>query len=157
MFSENGKTFVRNNKEKLCGMNEAWTCLVGGNLSERIESSLSNGEKFWNQRYWEDESKTDIYTDTDRAKLGTVPVKIWGSSDDDNTPYLAMVELVKQLQNGGCEAHMRTLPRGTGGHNSADTGTNLVENITTKLGIKYNNIPVGWVENVEWIRSKMPK
>lgn len=157
MFSENGKTFARNNKEKLCGMNEAWTYLVGGNLSERIESSLSNGEKFWNQRYWEDESKTDIYTDTDRAKLGTVPVKIWGSSDDDNTPYLAMVEVVKQLQNGGCEAHMRTLPRGTGGHSSAAVGTNLVENITTKLGIEYNNIPVGWVENVEWIRSKMPK
>ena len=144
------------NIEKLAGLNEAYTGLIGGTLEENVENSMTDCEKFWTERYWTDTTKTDIYTHTNYVKIGKIPVKIWGAKDDNNTPYLKMVEVVKQLQNGGTEAHMRTLPNGTGGHSCADVDGNKLPSVTTALGVEYTNIPCGWVENVAWIRSKTP-
>lgn len=153
-YSENGKEFFRQNLPQLCSLNEAWTYLVGGTIDTRFDDSIENCRKFWEEKYWVDPTKIDIYTNGSYTKLGTVPVKIWGGKDDNNTPYLAMKEVVSQFLNGGCEAHLITVPNGYG--HSLDLLYNK-QNITTKLGIQHTDIPSCWIENVEWIRSKMAK
>lgn len=156
-YSDDGIAFWAQNKEQLCQLNEAWTNLVGGTLDSRFTSAFTDSEKFWTGEYWKDATLTDIYTNDTYAKIAKVPVKIWGASDDAQTPYLKMIEVVKQLQNGGCEAIMRTFSRGTGGHSCADTGSNVIASVTTALGITYTDVRTGWVENVEWIRLNMAK
>ena len=147
-YSDEGRAFLRENLDKLKILNEAWTNLSGAELEELFESSMDDCETFWTEEIWKTD-RTDIYTHTEYVKTATVPVKIWGAKDDAATPYLKMVEVVAQLQNGGSIAELRTL---TGGHSCADFGPTRVD-VTTALGIEYTNVPVGWVENVEWIRN----
>ena len=156
-YTDEAVAYFRSNIEAICGLNEAWTGLVGNTLETNFENAIEDGNKFWDEQYWTTPVKTDIYDDTNISKIANVPVKIWGASDDNNTPYLKMVEVVKQLQNGGTEAVMRTFPRGTGGHSCADMGTNVIASVTTALGITYTDLPTGWYENVEWIRQHMTK
>lgn len=159
-YSDEAKAFFQTNLSKLIGMNEAWTSLVGGTASERLNEAIDDCKTFWTESRWQHPELTDIYTHTERAKIAKVPVKIWGASDDAATPYAKMVEVVEQLKNGGCEAILETLPRGTGDHSCADlppAGVNRVASVTTALGITYTDVPVGWVENVEWIRLHMAK
>ena len=155
-YTEEAVAFLEANIEAICGLNEAWTGLIGNTLQTNFESSIADGNKFWSEQYWTTPAKTDIYDDITKSKVAHVPVKIWGASDDDNTPYLKMVEAVKQLQNGGTEAVMRTFNRGTGGHSCADVG-NTISSVTTALGVTYTNLPAGWNENVTWIRQHMAK
>ena len=147
-YSTEGRTFLRENLDKLMILNEAWTNLSGATPEELFESSMDDCETFWTEEIWKT-GRTDIYTHTEYVKTATVPVKIWGAKDDAATPYLKMVEVVAQLQNGGSIAELRTL---TGGHSCADLGPTRVD-VITALGIEYTNVPVGWVENVEWIRN----
>lgn len=156
-YSDEGIAFWANNKKQLCQLNEKWTRLVGGTLDSRFASASADAKKFWEDEYWSNPSLTDIYTHHEYAIIADTPVKIWGAPDDASTPYLAMVEVVDQLNNGGCEAHMRSFPTETGGHQCADGGSTVVASITTALGITYTNMPIGWVENIEWIRLNMAK
>ena len=153
-YSDEGRAFLRQNLDKLLTMNEAWTNLTGATAEELFESSMDDCETFWTEKIWTTD-RTDIYTHTDYVKTASVPVKIWGARDDAATPYPKMVEVVEQLKNGGSVAEMRTLPNGTGGHSCADVGTTRVD-VTTALGIEHKNVPIGWVENVEWIRTYSP-
>lgn len=155
-YSAQGIQFAKDNLPQIMRKNEAFAGLIGGTAEQNMDDALTDCETFWTERVWEDETRDDIYTHHDYKKLSSVPVKIWGASDDDQTPYLKMVEVVHQMQNGGNEAVMRTLERNTGGHNCADLGTTTT-NVTTALGITYTNVPVGWVENIEWIRQHMAK
>jgi hypothetical protein len=155
-FSDQAKSFLMQNLAKMCRLNSAWANLNGGTLAERFEESWQDGKKYWEQRYWEHTDRTDIYTHSDYSKFATVPVMIWGAADDDNTPYLKMVEVVEQLKNGGSEAYLNTLPNNTGRHSAADGSTVNVVSGTTALGIPYVDIPVGWVENVAFIRQHAP-
>ena len=154
--SEEGRAFWNDNKTALCQLNEAWTNLTEGTLDEHLQDSLDDGAAFWTDEYWSHPEWTDIYTHNNYHKIAQVPVKIWGASDDDKTPYLAMVQLINQLQNGGCEAVMRSFERGTGGHDCADI-YNKIASVTTALNIVYTDLPAGWYENVQWIRQHMPK
>ena len=149
-YSEEGRAFLRENLDKLKILNEAWTNLTGAELEELFESSMNDCETFWTEQIWKTD-RTDIYTHTEYVKTATVPVKIWGAADDAATPYLKMVEVVAQLKNGGSVAELVTLPNGTGGHSCADVGSTRVD-VTTALGIEHKNVPIGWVENIEWIR-----
>ena len=151
-YSDEGRAFLRENLSKLLILNEAWTNLTGATPEELFESSMDDCETFWTEKIWKTD-RTDIYTHTDYVKTATVPVKIWGAKDDASTPYLKMVEVVAQLKNGGSVAELRTLPNGTGGHSCADVGSTRVD-VTTALGIKHKNVPIGWVENVQWIRQQ---
>ena len=151
-YSEDGKAFLNLNKIQIAGMNEAWKSLVGKILDQNMSTAISNMETFWTEEYWTTPNKTDIYTDTDMTKIGVVPVKIWGSKNDNNTPYLKMVEAVCQLQNSGCEAYM--ISANTGGHSGWDIDF-TVESVTTVLGITLEDIPGGWIQNVEFIRQHM--
>ena len=149
-YSDEGRAFLRQNLDKLIIMNEAWTNLEGATYEELFESSMDDCETFWTKRIWTT-NRNDIYTHTEYVKRASVPVKIWGARDDSATPYLKMVEVVEQLKNGGSVAEMRTMPNSSGAHGAADLGSTRVD-VTTSLGVKYESIPVGWVENVEWIR-----
>lgn len=150
-YSDEGRAFLRENLDKLLILNEAWTNLSGATPEELFESSMDDCKTFWTEEIWKTD-RTDIYTHTEYVKTASVPVKIWGSQDDAATPYLKMVEVVAQLKNGGSVAEMRTLPKGTGGHSCADMGSTTVD-VTTALGIEYKRVPIGWVENVAWIRT----
>ena len=150
-YSDEGRAFLRQNLDKLLTMNEAWTNLSGATAEELFEASMDDCETFWTEGIWKTD-RNDIYTHTEYAKTANVPVKIWGARDDAATPYLKMVEVVEQLKNGGSVAEMVTLPNGTGGHGCADVGSVRVD-VTTALGIEHKNVPIGWVENVEWIRT----
>ena len=150
-YSDEGRAFLRQNLDKLMTMNEAWTNLSGATAQELFESAMDDCKTFWTEQIWKTD-RTDIYTHTDYVKTASVPVKIWGAKDDAATPYLKMVEVVQQLKNGGSVAELVTLPNGTGGHSCADVGSTRV-NVTTELGIEHKNVPIGWVENVQWIRS----
>ena len=150
-YSEEGRAFLRENLDKLKILNEAWVNLTGAELEELFEASMDDCETFWTEEIWKTD-RTDIYTHTEYVKTATVPVKIWGAADDAATPYLKMVEVVAQLKNGGSVAELATLPNGTGGHSCADGGSTRVD-VTTALGIEHKNVPIGWVENVEWIRK----
>ncbi len=154
-YSEAGRAFLYQNLDKLAIMNEAWTNLSGATIEELFEQSMDDCETFWVQEIWKTD-RTDIYTHTDYVKTASVPVKIWGTPDDAATPYLKMVEVVEQLKNGGSVAELVTLPRDSGGHAAADYG-NKVAQVTTALGITYEDIPIGWVENVAWIRANSPE
>lgn len=156
-YSDEAKAFWLANLPKISGNNPCWTALIGGTASERLDDANEDAKTFWTEEVWKSPSRDDIYTHKEYAKIAKVPVKIWGASDDNATPYLKMVEVVAQLQNGGSIAELETLPRGTGAHNCADAGSNIVASITTALGITHTNIPVGWVENIEWIRTNSKK
>ena len=151
-YSEEGKAFFRENKLKIIGMNEAYTDLIGDGYDTMFEQSLTDCEKFWT-----DQSASDIYTHNEYVKLAKVPVKIWGAVDDAATPYLKMAEVIEQLRNGGTEAVLRTYNANLGGHGAPDIDGPKIASITTSLGITHTNVTTGWVENVEWIRQHMAK
>lgn len=147
--------YIEANKEAFIQNNPAWMNLIGNTLDERLAVSIDNCQK-----YWSNISRTDIYQDLDLAQIGKVPTKIWGAADDAAIPYMKMVETVAQLNNGGCEAHMRTMPSGCGAHFSVDTAYTQYaavrkENVTTACGVHYDAVPLAYWENIQWIRLQM--
>lgn len=147
--------YIEANKEAFIQNNPAWMNLVGNTLDERLAASIDNCQK-----YWSNISRTDIYQDLDLAQIGKVPTKIWGAADDAAIPYMKMVETVAQLNNGGCEAHMRTLPSGCGAHFATDTAYTQYPavaktNVTTACGVHYDSVPLAYWENIQWIRLQM--
>lgn len=156
-YSKNGKQFWRDNLEANIMINAAFTNLIGGTASENLEKALNDCEIFWTAADGKSPNRTDIYNHPEYKKIANIPVKIWGAPDDDLTPYRKMIEVVEQLKNGGCEAHMRSFEANTGGHNACDFGANVVSSVTTASGRVYSNVPTGYVENVEWIRRNSAK
>ena len=77
------------------------------------------------------------------------------SPTDEQTPYWNANEVIKQLLNGGCDASMYTLQ--TGGHSGPDlsvSGSNAVQNVTTRLGIEYESVSIGWYVACEDIYAR---
>lgn len=77
------------------------------------------------------------------------------SPTDEQTPYWNALEVVKQFQNGGADVEMITLA--TGGHSGPDlsTGGNTsVSDVTTRLGIHYDVVSIGWYLAAEDILGK---
>lgn len=156
-YSEEAHAFFTENIERINYLNEAWTGLNGaGDMSTRMESALSDGGAFWEGGTSHPDIDT-IYTDYTSTKAAQVPVKIWGAPDDQATPYRKMVEIVKQFQNSGCHAVMRSFGTGTGKHHAATTGNKLSEPVTTKLGVVYSDLPVAWYEAIQFMRDNMIK
>lgn len=154
MYEADGVAYINLNKEAFISLNPAWQCLIGQTLQEKVNASIDNCQK-----YWTNKARTDIYQDTDLAQIGKVPCKIWGAPDDESIPYLKMVETVAQLNNGGLEAHMRTLPTGCGGHFATDDAASTysairTNNVTTACGVHYDYVPTAYYENVQWIRLR---
>lgn len=151
-FSEEKIAIWQDNLPALNCHDEAFQGLIGQTLQEKFDTAIDNGSKWWANK-----SRDDVYIDYDLAKLGKYPVKIWGTPTDAETPYQKMVEAVKQLNNGGCEAHLRTFA--AGGHNVTDVGANAAgevqTNVTTRLGVEFASVPTAYVENLDWILLHM--
>lgn len=152
IYADNCVAFLQGNIEKLNSINEAWQGLIGQTLQDKFDTAIDNCEKWWSNK-----TRDDVYTDYTLAKLGKYPVKIWGTPTDTDTPYQKMVEAVKQLNNGGCEAHLRTFA--SGGHNVTDSGAaaagEIETNVTTRLGVEFASVPTAYVENLDWILLHM--
>lgn len=82
------------------------------------------------------------------------PIKIWAASDDNAISYRLCSAFIQSIKNAGGNAVLRTMPDNSGGHHSVDTDENApkVTSITTKLGVTHTNVPLAYVEMVEWFR-----
>lgn len=90
------------------------------------------------------------------SKNARRPVKFWASFDDAQTSTYANYAIHQWMLNGGSDSEFRVLPNGTGGHNSMDTSPLALRTSgTTALGIAYTNIPVAFVELVEFFRRNL--
>lgn len=58
------------------------------------------------------------------------------------------------VKNAHGVAEVRWLPENTGGHHATDTASEAlrVDSITTKLGIPHTDIPLVYVELIQWFR-----
>ncbi len=151
MYEPDGVAYINLNKEAFITLNPAWQCLVGQSLQDKVNASIENCRKYW------EGDKTNIYQDTNLAQVGKVPIKIWGAADDASIPYMKMAETAAQFNNGGCEAHLRTMPSGCGGHFSVSNAYTQYaavrkEDVTTACGIHYDAVPLAYWENIQWIR-----
>lgn len=88
------------------------------------------------------------------VKLSNVASKFWAAFDDAEVPAYNVYAVYHWLRNSGSETEFRELPIGTGGHHAMDTDPSAITTSgTTALGITYNNIPVAYVEAVEFINN----
>ena len=165
-YKERALEFIKLNKAKFAGMNEAWVDLHGGTIDKYIQESWESGRAYWGTEnadgtwtpgYKAADANTsltdqDIYKTGDKySKTGRVPCKLWSGDKDDNTPHWKNVEFIKHLQNGGSTAILRTY---SGGHSSFDYGGS--NSGTTVLGIPYSGVCNYYIENIQFIRQFMP-
>lgn len=89
------------------------------------------------------------------VRHGSVPVKAWVAKDDDQLSWFQSLYYIKSLANGGCSAELRIMPSGTGSHHSVDTSPKALKatNVTTKLGVHYESVPLAYYELVKWFRK----
>ena len=84
------------------------------------------------------------------------PITIIGAKDDAACPYLAMKEFIIQLQNGGAEANIITLPNDT----TADYGNGHSNTLGHRAPIFYNQVDgvgYGWWYAVQDIKARFLK
>lgn len=128
---------------------EKWADTVAfGNAWQAVMSNSPSASD------WE-ELDGEIYNRDDLAIIGDgVPISILGAVDDDQCPYLVMREFVHQLQNGGGDAEIVTLPNETTeeygeghtlnqGHRAA-VYYHTKANVETRYGGTYSTVPYGW-------------
>lgn len=140
------KAYMKANAHKLMGYNPMWNGLIGANLDELCDWSFNLGAGDMVESNW-----------SNLVRVCSTPIKIWDAVDDVNTPYAIAKNFVTTLKNGGCMAELRTMPTGTGGHYSVDIGTTAnpsvkVDSITTRLGITHTNVPLAYVELINYFR-----
>ena len=149
-FSPRCQNLWLENFTKLMSINAAWIRLCEAGYNEKYAESLANARAWWNTGGSSEPYKynADVYTNTDRHRVGKVPCKLWIATHDVDTPHQIMIEFVEQLKNCGCYAEATVLE---GGHHSSPD-FDYTESVTTKLGIYYESVAIGWRENIEWIR-----
>lgn len=140
------KAYMKTNAHKLMGYNPMWNGLLGVDLNELCDWSFNLGEGDMLESNW-----------SNLVRVCQTPIKIWDAVDDVNTPYSIAKNFITTLKNGGCMAELRTMPTGTGGHYSVDIGTSAnpsvkVDSITTRLGITHTNVPLAYVELINYFR-----
>ena len=138
------------NKGAIARLNSAYSNLVGGTLAENISKSVADS-----RAWYADHDATGIYDHTEYKKISSIPVKIWGAMHDPDVQYKAMVQVVEQLRNSGCDAELKSV--NSYDHSRFDVNTTDAQTVTTALGIVHENVPIGWVESMQWIRSHSVK
>lgn len=169
--SDKGKQFVTDNADKFTFIVPGWMNLCGQTIAEKLQDTWDFGESFWEGYTYDSEtgkwswtdstklpaSRGDVcYTRDNLVMIGNhIPFMVIMSPTDEQTPYWDALEVVKQLKNGGDDASMYTLE--TGGHSGPDlstTGANVVENVTTRLGVEYEAVSIGWYVTCEDIYAR---
>ena len=173
MQKELGQSFINRNAEKLKMVAVDWMNVSGRSLSELVEDNHFYTMEFWKgfNRYYDEEKKkfeskwddnsipaSKDYTfnryDLTRKSSG-IPFTVIMSPTDEQTPYWIALEFVKQLQNVNNCAKIITLD--TGGHSAPDlstAGPNVKSDVTTRLGIHYDKVSIGWYIAVEDIYNR---
>ena len=133
--------YIRTNAHKLVGYNPYWSGLIGEDLTDLIESAINGTEQ-------------DYELNKGKQRFCSVPTKIWAAEDDIVNLYNQVRIYIKSIQNAQGNAEIRTMPNGTGGHNSVDSSPDAikVQSITTRLGITHTNVPLAYVELVQFFR-----
>lgn len=172
--SDKGKQFVTDNADKFTFIVPGWMNLCGQTIAQKLQDTWDFGEAFWEGYTYNSETGTWSWTDPTKlpASRGEVcytrdnlvmvgnhiPFMVIMSPTDEQTPYWDALEVVKQLKNGGDDASMYTLE--TGGHSGPDlstTGPNAVQNVTTRLGVEYASVSIGWYVTCEDIYARFLK
>lgn len=135
--STNGKAFIDANIDKISGFNAGWN-YNGQTLTDKLQDSYDKD-----------------YTNTGYCREVLYPIKIWVAPDDTNISYPKILEFVAQCKNNSEDVTLREMPENTGGHHSVDNDPSApTEDVTTALGIAYEDVPSAYVEMVEFIRSR---
>ena len=130
------KDYVDANKEKIVGVNSFMiNCM-----------SCAAVDLF-------DKLKTHAYTNADflsTRRFCNAPIKMWHAADDGGIN--AHKAFIFQLQNCGCNAEIRVMPSGTGGHGAVSYAANSIRvpSLTTRLGYVCTDIPLAMVEMVNY-------
>lgn len=168
-----GRSFIAKNAEKFKMVSVDWMNVSGQTMEEKMEATHKYSEMFWdgyNRHYntekgsfyfsWDSRnlpaSHSNTYIRYDLVREGShIPFTVIMSPTDEQTPYWNALEVVKQFQNAGEDAQMITLEKG--GHSGPDLSTggiNAVTDVTTRLGIHYDNVSIGWYLAAEDIYNR---
>lgn len=136
--SEAGRAFLTQNMKKFSGYNPMWTNTTGNTLTEKFANSIGR------------------VRDKTLCKHCKTPTKIWIAEDDTAVPYAQADELIEQMLNAGSICELRTMPSGTGGHHAVDNDANALKaSGVTAQGVTYTDMPLAYVEAVEYMRRFM--
>lgn len=82
-----------------------------------------------------------------------VPIKIWCAEDDDTVPYMWCKKYQDMVRRGNGICSLRTMPSGTGGHHSVDTGADAPQTTYACSDGTSQTIPVAYAETLEWFKQ----
>lgn len=146
---QSNQDFIRNNADKFSLASVNWINLTGQTIDQKVQDTFDFGEVFWaavaQGTQGSNTTGENCYTRYNlMMKGGEVPIDVIMAKNDEQTPYWNCLEVVKQIQNGGREATITTL--NSGGHSAPDMGSgdNLVSDLTTMLGVTYEEVSIGW-------------
>ena len=169
IHSSNGKAFINENADKFMPIVPGWMNLCGQTIEEKIADTHAFSAAFWEGCTYNSttgkwnwtgpspQSRGDLcYTRYDLVMTGNdIPLMVIMSPTDEQTPYWNALEVVLQLQNGGKDARMISLEGG--GHSGPDlslSGSNVKKNVTTRLGVQYESVSIGWYLVVDDIYNR---
>lgn len=136
-------SFMEANLPKTLGYAPLWNGLVDADLDQLVDMEIDPYGAGYDESYYQ-HLKRVIQT----------PVKVWMAMDDSREiePH-QMLAYVKSIREANGIAEVRLMPDGTGGHNSVDSSPLALRTSgVTKLGEPYNDIPLAYVEMVQWFR-----
>ena len=138
--SEAFKICVSENADKISGYNPLWTGLIDVPMSKLVNmSEWANGhDTVWDSAH----------------RIFPIPIKIFIAEDDGACSYNVCNKFIKTIKNSNYIGELRTMPSGTGGHYSVDSDDKAlkVESIVTRLGITHTNVPLAYVEMLQFFR-----
>lgn len=82
-----------------------------------------------------------------------VPIKMWCAEDDDTVPYMWCKKYQDMVRRGNGICFLRTMPSGTGGHHSVDTGADAPQTTYDCADGTSQTIPVAYAETLEWFKQ----
>lgn len=149
-FSDRCLPIWEANKGATARLNSAYAELVGATFAENLVKSIEDS-----RAWYANHEAANIYNHPEYKKISAIPVKIWGATHDPDVQYQAMVQVVEQLRNSGCDAEIKSV--NSYDHSRFDVNTTDAQTITTELGILHEDVPIGWVESIQWIRAHSVK
>lgn len=135
------KDYIMQNAEKIVGYNGYWNGLVGISL----ETLAYHGAE-------ETDDDPNLFEGVSRVT--NVPQKIWVSEDDPRININRLKNYIQTIKNGQGIGELRLMPNNTGEHHSVDSSPDAlkVDTITTRLGITHTNVPLAYVEMLQFFR-----
>lgn len=149
-FSDRCLPIWEANKGATARLNSAYAELVGATFAENLAKSVEDS-----RAWYANHDAANIYNHPEYKKISAIPVKIWGATHDPDVQYQAMVQVIEQLRNSGCDAELKSV--NSYDHSRFDVNTTNAQTITTELGIVHEDVPIGWIESIQWIRAHSVK